>query len=106
MAQLTPGPVVDVREVQLLPVRRLLVDPFSLEQKLSGLHRLMWSQGELHLRIAQLLDQLLNRIMGAGHPLVDFRRGALVVDDQVVRLFKGDRKSTRLNSSHPSISYA
>src|SRR5258708_35358491 len=89
MGRLTPGSVVDVREVQLLPVRRLLVDPFGLEQKLSGLHRLMWSQGELYLGIAELLDQFLNRLFGTGQPLVHFRRGGLVLDDQVGLLFKG-----------------
>src|SRR5258707_7721633 len=49
----------------------------------------MWSQGELYLGIAELLDQFLNRLFGTGQPLVHFRPGGLVLDDQVGRLFKG-----------------
>src|SRR2546422_1050137 len=59
---------------------------------------------ERHLGVGDQLDALLHRLLEqTQHPLDDlFAGGALVVGTQL----RGDRKSTRLNSSHGYISYA
>src|SRR3712207_8717441 len=52
----------------------------------------------------QLSHQMIGQLVGAQRPTVTLALGKLAAAGDVVR--RGDRKSTRLNSSHANISYA
>src|SRR5207249_9264612 len=62
----------------------------------------------LHHLGAHVLDRILELdLLRDGDPILGDRRvPKLLVDDDVATLGTEDRKSTRLNSSHVSISYA
>src|SRR5438876_8825751 len=57
-------------------------------------------------RITQISTERVRQSLDAGEIAVVAGFQGLSDEDEITTLGRGDRKSTRLNSSHPSISYA
>src|SRR5690348_18493857 len=54
--------------------------------------------------VRQVRRRVVPAVLPSDRPRID--SAGTLFSDAAGRLFRGDRKSTRLNSSHPSISYA
>src|SRR6266850_2959736 len=90
---------------ELLPPRRLL--QLAVPQLRSELEAVVEIAGNAQLAGEDRPDLLVGELDGAGERVVVGARGKARAQPRLQRFhFSGDRKSTRLNSSHLVISYA